>query len=215
MHPIITSYLLQAAKCVLPNIGFFKIKYKPAESDVVNMQIAPPVEEIVFNEQANFLSPGLIKYVAAKKNILVSEAESLVNNFCKEWKEKIEGGEVLCFESFGCLQKNDAGIISFTKEERAIYFKTLSAERVLHDNAEHAVLVGDTETTSTLMNEYYSEEAPVVKRRWVIPAIILTSIALVILFYSFYNHKISVSAIGNRSHFTIKSVGKTHFKPIK
>ena len=88
MHSIITSYLMQAGKCALPNIGFFKIKYKPAEPDHVNKQILPPVEEIVFNEQAIFLSGGLVNYLAAKKDISASEAERLLNNFCKEWREK-------------------------------------------------------------------------------------------------------------------------------
>src|SRR5258705_8285780 len=97
------------------------------------------VKEIVFNEQAVFLSSGLINYIALKKKIPPGEAENLVNNFCKEWKEKIEAGEALCFESFGCLQKNDSGIISFKKDEGPVYFKPVYAERVLHENVEHPV----------------------------------------------------------------------------
>ena len=213
MQTIITSYLLQAGKCALPNIGLFKIKYKPAQTDIVNKQMLPPVEEIIFNEQALFSSPGLINYIALKKEISASEAETLLNNFCKEWKEKIEDGEVLHFESFGCLQKNDAGIISFKKEVGAEYFVPVSAERVVHENAEHTVLVGDTETTSTAMNEFYRENVPVIKRRWVVGAVVLTAIALAILFYGFYNHKLSTSGIGNRSHFTTKPADATHFKP--
>lgn len=213
MQSLITSYLLQAGKCALPNIGFFKIKYKPAESDIVNQQMLPPVEEIVFYEQAIFSSPGLINYIAVKKNISANEAESLANNFCKEWREKIESGETLCFDGFGRLQKNDAGIISFIKENEMMYFKPLFAERVLHKNDAHVVLVGDTETTSTVMSEYYREDVAIVKKGWAIGAAIITAIALVTLLYSFYNHKISVSGIGNRSHFSIKSAEATHFTP--
>ena len=121
MLSIITSYLLQAGKCALPNIGFFEIKYISAQTDIVNKQILPPVEEIAFNEQAIFLSAGLINYLAVKKNISESEAESLLNNFCREWKEKLEAGEALFFESFGCLQKNEAGIISFRQENSPEY----------------------------------------------------------------------------------------------
>ena len=213
MQTIITSYLLQAGKCALPNIGLFKIKYKPAQTDIVNKQILPPVEEIVFNEQALFSSPGLINYIAQKREIPQGEAERLLNEFCKEWKEKIEAGETLCFQSFGCLQKNDAGIISFRKEIGPEYFAPVPAERVVHENAEHTVLVGDTETTSTAMNEFYKETVPVIKRKWVMGAVALAAIALVILFYGFYNHKLSTSGIGNRSHFSIKPADKTHFKP--
>jgi len=213
MHSLITSYLLQAGKCALPDIGIFKIAHKPAEIDTPNKQILPPVEEITFNEQAIFLSPGLINYIALKKNIPSGDAENLLNNFCKEWKEKIEDGETLCFESVGCLQKNESGVISFRKEEGPAYFKPVSAKRILHENIEHTVLVGDKETTSTVMNEYYKENIPVAKKRWAVGAIILGIISLVILCYSFYNHKISVSEIGNRSHLNIKSADATHFKP--
>jgi len=213
MHSLITSYLLQAGKCALPNIGFFKIEYKPAEIDIVNKQMLSPVEEIVFTEQAAFSSPGLINYIALKKNIALAEAENLLNNFCKEWEEKIKAGEAFCFESFGCLQKNDAGIISFKKDKEPVYYKPVHAERVLHENAEHSVLVGDRETTSTAMNEYYKENILVAKKGWIIRAAILTAVALIILFYGFYNNKMGVSSTGNRNHFNIKSAGETHFKP--
>ena len=146
----------------------------------------PPVEEVVFTEQAAFSSTGLVNYIAFKKNITPAGAENLLNNFCKEWEEKIKAGEALCFESFGCLQKNDAGIISFKSDERPIYYKPAYAERVLHENVEHSVLVGDRETTSTAMNEYYKENILVAKKGWIIRAAILTAIALVALFYSFY-----------------------------
>jgi nucleoid DNA-binding protein len=213
MHSLITSYLLQAGKCALPGIGFFKIKHTPAEIDIVNKQMLPPVEEIIFNEEAIFLSQGLINYVAHKKSIPVSESENLLNNFCREWKEKIEAGEKFCFATLGCLEKNDAGVVSFEKEENPEYFKPVFAQRVLHQNAEHTVLVGDRETTSTVMNEYYKEELPVVKRRWFVGAIVLAVIASLTIFFSFYGHRISVSAIGNRNHLNIKSAGETHFKP--
>lgn len=213
MHSLITSYLLQTDKCALPNIGFFKINYKSAETDIVNKQMLPPVEEVVFNEQAAFSSPGLINYIAVKRNIPPGEAENLLNNFCKEWEEKIKAGEALCFESFGCLQKNEAGMISFTRAEGPVYCKPVNAERVLHDNTEHAVLVGDRETTSTAMNEYYKENILVAKRGWIVRAAILSAIALAILVYCLYNNKIGVSRTGNRNHFSVKSANETHFKP--
>jgi nucleoid DNA-binding protein len=213
MHSLITSYLLQAGKCALPGIGFFKIKHKPAEIDIVNKQMLAPGEEIVFNDEAIFLSKGLVNYVANKKSIPVNEAENLLSNFCNEWKERIGTGEKFCFETLGCLGKNDAGTVSFEKEEVPQYFKPVPAHKVLHENAEHTVLVGDKETTSTLMSEYYKEEIQVTKRTWFVGAIILAVIASVVLFFSFYNHKISVSNIGNRGHFNIKSAEETHFKP--
>jgi nucleoid DNA-binding protein len=213
MHSLITSYLIQAGKCSLPGIGFFKIKHNPAQFDVANKQMHPSVEEIIFNEQAIVLSPGLVSYLVHKKNISADEAENLLNKFCSEWKNKIEAGEKLYFEGIGSLQKNDVGIISLTKERLPEYLKSIPAERVFHENAEHPVLVGDKETTSSAMNEYYKEDVPAVKRGWLTGAIILGVITLLILLYSFYDKKISAHSVGNRHNLPVKSANETHFKP--
>ncbi len=69
MLSTITSYLIQTGKCALPYIGFFNTDYKPASTDIVNKQILPPVEEIIFGEETIHLFPGLIKYIAFKRNI--------------------------------------------------------------------------------------------------------------------------------------------------
>ena len=211
MQSIITSYLLQTGKCALPEIGFFKFKHKPAEYDVVNKQLLPPSEEITYSEQAIFLSPGLVHYLAEKKGLPINEAEGLLYNFCREWRERLDTGEAFCFETIGCLQKNEHGIFSFEKDPIHNYFQPVPAERVLHEKVEHTVLVGDKETTSTVMSEYYKEETPAVKRGWVVGAIILAAIGLMVLIYSFYIHK--GSGIGNRNHIKIKPASETYFKP--
>jgi uncharacterized protein YpmS len=70
---------------------------------------------------------------------------------------------------------------------------------VIHKNSEHAVLVGDRETTSSVMNQFYSEEETTTKSNaWKIIAIILLAIALVLLFFYFYGHPFSLSELGNR-----------------
>jgi hypothetical protein len=53
MLSTITSYLIQTGKCALPYIGFFNTDYKPASTDIVNKQILPPVEEIIFGGRNN------------------------------------------------------------------------------------------------------------------------------------------------------------------
>ncbi|HNJ30135.1 MAG TPA: hypothetical protein PLQ40_14340, partial [Ferruginibacter sp.] len=61
---------------------------------------------------------------------------------------------------------------------------SVTAERVIHPNAEHSMLVGDRETTNTVMTEYLSA-GEITPNRWWIWAIILAAAALLaLLFYS-------------------------------
>ncbi|MEO6327996.1 MAG: hypothetical protein ABIO55_03655 [Ginsengibacter sp.] len=211
MLSIIISYLVQTGKCELPYFGVFTFETRAAKTDIVNKQILPPSEELVFTEEAILSTTyGLVKYLALKKNIAESAAEKELDLFCKEWKEKVNAGEKFCFETFGCLQKNEEDIISFSRADNISFYKAVPADRVLHQHTEHAVLVGDIQTTSAEMNKYYSGEAVVEKRAWYVWALTLFIIGVVILFYSFYNYKFSPSSIGNRSHFTVKTAGETH-----
>ena len=69
--------------------------------------------------------------------------------------------------------------------------------------------------TSTVVNEHYKEDVVVEKPGWVMWALIFAAIALVGLFYNFYNHKFSTSTIGNQNKVTIKAAEKTYIKPGK
>ncbi|MEO6454173.1 MAG: hypothetical protein ABIN97_08885 [Ginsengibacter sp.] len=212
MLSIITSYLLQTGKCSLPYIGFFDTKYMPAVSDIVNRQILAPAEEIFFSEETNLLSTDLVKYVASKKSISESDAANQLNSFCKEWKGKIDAGETLYFETFGSLKRNEPGNIVLLKEDIYYYYKAVPADRVLHQDAEHSVLVGDIETTSAAMNKYYSEEVVIEKGTWGVGALVLFISVLIMFFYSFYNYKFSPLSVGNRNHFFVKTPVQTHFE---
>lgn len=212
MHSIITSYLLQTNKCALSHFGVFNAEYKRAKTDIVNNQLVAPSEIIVFKEEDLPSSAELIHFISVKKNISEGEAESQLDIFCKEWREKIETRETLCFDAFGSLKKNEEGNIVFIKATNHAYFRSISSRRVLHENAQHNVLVGDNETTSTIMNRYYSKEVEVTKLSWPKWMLIFTAIALSVLFYHFYNHKFSTSSTGNQSHFVINAAPQTHFE---
>ena len=213
MESLITSFLLQSKKTTLPYIGTFYHQWTSSKLDVVNKQILPPGRELIFHESSDSDAGNLVNFISRKQHIQLSEAKMELEKYCNYWKEKLNRGCTLNFETLGLLRKNEEGLIYFQTERSNQFWQPVSAERVLHENAEHTVLVGDKETTSTLMNEYYKEEIQVTKRTWVAGAIILAVIALIVLFFSFYNRKISVSTIGNQNHLNIESAGETHFKP--
>jgi len=199
MQDLITSFIIQSKECKLADIGKFTIVTTPAKADIANKQITPAFKEIIFNKREEKISDELVKYVAEKKKISSFEALSEIKKWCAETKEKLKNGEAILLNCLGVLKKESSGNISFESQIATPFFAPVTAERVIHKNSEHTVLVGDRETTSSVMSQFYNEEETATKSNtWKIIAIILLAIALVILFFYFYGHPFSLSEFGNQ-----------------
>ncbi|MEO8765212.1 MAG: hypothetical protein ABI416_13030 [Ginsengibacter sp.] len=204
MQALITSYLIQKKECDLPLLGHFRIKTKPADFEKINKRIFPPTDEILYSEFAARLSPGLLSYISRLENITPVEAEAKINSWCLHAKEKIDLGEKITFDSMGTLQKDAVGNIFFQRKSGFNFFEPVSAERIQKNDA-HPIVVGDTETTSTVMQEFYKQEKVQNWERWKMWSIILLAISLVILAFHFYMHRFSQTGIGNRASLSTES----------
>jgi hypothetical protein len=209
MKSIITSYLLQSRKSTLPYIGTFYHQWSSSKLDVVNKKLLPPISEINFHESSDPDAGYLANYIARKQNIELHEAKIRLDKYCYSWKEKLNLGDPLNLASIGTLKKNSEGHISLEKEDVS-FWQPVNAQRVLHQDAAHNVLVGDKETTSTLMNQYYNGEIVLEKSHWGTWAIILLAIAACVLFFHFNTHSFSTTGIGNQKEVTIHNPPATY-----
>ncbi len=214
MQSIITSFLLQTNYCALPQIGVFETTYKHAGNDILNMQLIPPSQPVNFKQETRLASSELIHFIAFKKNISVVEAESQLNIFCNEWKQKIDAGETLYFNTFGALKKNEQDEVILTEDSNHAYLRPVSAVKILHTDVKENVLVNEDQAASATDN-YYTVEVEKKKELWAVWAIIFAVIALSILLYHFYKHKSSTSSIGNQSKVIIKPAPETYVVPSK
>jgi hypothetical protein len=205
MEELITSYLIQKKECYLPLLGSFTIKQGSASLDIADKTITPFTDEVIYSENETYLSNGLKNYISHLQHIELHEAEEKINNWCLNAKMKLDTGEKINFDSIGTLQKAPAGNILFQTEKKFNFYEPVAAERVIHKNAEHSVLVGDKETTSGAMNEFYREDGLIEKKySWKLWAIILLVLSLLILVFYFSNHALSVNGIANQSTFPIQ-----------
>lgn len=206
MEKIIASYLVQKKECSLPGIGHLRIATKPAELDVANKEIFPPTDGIVFKEEEVHLRKDLVSYVSMQNKIHENDAAENINNWCQHAKNKLDAGEKIYFESVGTLQKNADGNIFFHTKNEFVLYDVVPAERVIHKNEQHSVLVGDRETTSAAMNEFYKEDFIVEKKPWwKIWAIVLFLLPLLILIIHFSGHSFTTPGIGNQIHLSPES----------
>ena len=214
MRDLIASYLIQNKECHLPFLGNFRIKKVPSLLDLPNKKLVPSSDEIVFSENENYLSPGLTNYVSHLYKVPRHEAEEKINNWCLDAKVKLDSGEKLDLNSVGSLQKNVVGNIFFQMQQRINFFEPVTAERVIHKDAGHTVLVGDKETTSVVMNEFYRDDVvSKVKSSWKIWAIILFVVSLLLLIFYFSNHPFSEKGIANPSEFRVQEPPATYYVP--
>ena len=214
MQNLITSYIIQAKECRLRDLGRFKINDISAETDIANKQIFPPSIEISFTPKEDRISDGLVKYVADKKRISVSQALDDLKNWCADTKTQLKNGGQILLDPLGILKKGPSGNLFIQNTSSIIFFEPVAAERVIHQNSEHAMLVGDKETTSSKMNNYYHEEEIVRSdNTWKILAIILFAIALFFLIVHFYGNPFSLSTIGNQHKIIPAAAPNTYTHP--
>lgn len=214
MHKLITEYLLQADKCSLPPLGVFTRTFNSAQIDNVSKLIYPPYYNFRFDDSEQPVSSAFVDFISYRKNVETSSAKDGIENFLEEKTQKIKDGKQLCFENVGCLQNDESGKIIFIPEEVATLLPVLPAEKVIHKDASHNVLVGDRETTSEVMKDYYSEQPVTSSRRWKLWAAILLAVGLIVIIFSLYNKGFAPDSIGNNHHLKVDDEPKT-YKTVK
>lgn len=165
MDYLIAPTLFQNKTCRLPGIGTLEIVVKNAETFFGHQEILAPKPSIFFNPA-------------------VEEEEDLFNEFTalsKLIKKDLQEKGVVSLKGIGDFILTTEGAIEFKSIEISKEFmQPVIAERVVRQDVEHTILVGDKEVTNKAMTDFYVEEAKVAgKNRWWIAAVIVAFIALV------------------------------------
>ena len=180
MQDLIASFLFQHKSCPLPGLGSLYMEDQPSLTDFTNKKINAPFPTIRFRQE-DMETDQLLAYVAKKTNTPADQAQLAFHHFCDGIKNELAQSKEASFPAIGKFFVDEVGQLDFKATEiPPSFLPAVAAERVIHPDAEHAILVGDKETTNTQMAEYYSEE-PVKKDRWWIGAIVLGVIGILVL----------------------------------
>jgi hypothetical protein len=184
MQNKIASYLFQHKTCPLPGLGTLWVKRTEAESDFTNKSITAPKTYIEFSKTETDAT-GLLKYQAATVNGNGHEVSKALEHFCDDLKNNITQQQDVLLESVGSFFADASGNIQFKQQELpAAFAQPVFAERIIHPDAEHAILAGDKETTNTEMTELLAPRSET-KDRWWIWAIVLGATGLITLLIYF------------------------------
>jgi hypothetical protein len=184
MQKQIASYLFQHKTCPLPGLGTLSIISSAVESDFTNKIFTAPKSSLHF-EHTETDTNGLINYLSATTGADKKEVTEALNHFCDGLKQKMTDQSNVELNNIGSFFVDASGTINFKQEELPVVFmQPVFAERVIHPDAEHQILVGDKETTNTVMTEFFAPTSAT-KDRWWIWAIVLGAIGLLALLIYF------------------------------
>jgi len=208
MQKLITEYLFQHKKCSLPGAGSLEIRNTEATVSAGQKMITPPMPEIHFTDHSGDAA-GLHNYIATVKGISVDEAANELNKFCGGLRS-LQQGDKCNMPDAGNFYINHKGQLDFIPEILPNYFlPNIDAERIVHDGDPHSILVGDTETTNTAMEEYFSEDKPFKKKVWWIVAVVLLILVAAAIVYYLNDDRVN-SFFGNSGKPEVKAADSSY-----
>jgi len=188
----LTKYLFQYKSVSIPSVGTLQIVQQPPQLNVVDKIILPPSFSVVIRKEEE-VSVHQLQYL---ENILQKGHDNILSDlrfFGDKLQEKINGPG---------FEWNGLGII--TRSTQTIPLMTgalepIPAERVLRQDAQHSVLVGDQQMLSgttaddDTMGEETSKRSLLVIIGWV-----LLVLSLLFIAFQLYSGKFRVNAAGSK-----------------
>ena len=209
MEELISNYLFQYKKCPLPSIGSLEL----ADGNVISLpgqnKMLPPLPQITLSEKE--LSPAdFIRYIANQQNISKELAFDKLQQYCAGL-HKMDVLDKSVLPAAGKFYVNTEGKLVFRQEDIPEEFlPVVLTERVVHPDVVHSMRVGDKETNSVVMTEYFSEVAKGARSWWWIAAIVLALLGGAALYYYFTGANPS-SSFGNGQKIEIPDGTNTYY----
>jgi hypothetical protein len=178
MYQVIAPTLFRNKICRLPGIGTLVMIPHSAETDFVNSLIKSPFETIDF--------------VPEKKGEKVFNEFSAISELLQK---KLDENNSFFIKGIGTFTKGKQGEIKFVSiSVDPAFTLPVPVKRVIRQDAEHAILVGDQQTTNVEMTDFFNERQSL-KDLWWIWAIILALVGIGALIF-YYAHN-GINGIGN------------------
>ena len=217
MYELLYKFLVKYKTIDLPGIGTFALRVQPAQSRFVDQTFSPPkyyiafehdriVADVDMHERDTVMrkritpSRKLFSWIAANYGLTEREAVIRFNDFLFELRSELDGGKKIIWSGIGTFEKNMSGEIKFNADkDRLSWLRPTIAKKVIRENAEHTMLVGETEKTSVQMSEILLNPRSVKDKRaywWVWPLAVIIAIFIFLGWY-FSEHGFSGNATGN------------------
>lgn len=185
MQEKLEKYFSIYKRVSIQGIGSFYAEKSPAQVDFINRAIHAPVYLIKYDNENHKTDERFYSFLS--KEMHQSEADSIdkFDGFSQSLKEQLESAGTIQLHGIGTVSKSGDNYLFTPDSTVQNYFPDLVAERVIRQNAEHTVKVGEQHKTSTEMQEQLLRKVEVKKERWWIAAFILgvAGVAAIVYYY--------------------------------
>ncbi len=191
MLSALTEYFIKNKKLYIPSLGSFKLIEIPATLDFADRLILPPAHQVGFFEKEERDEDQII-YISEILRVDTNNAERQLVELGQQLKNKIQQS-AFSLKGLGTLQYQDEKFVFHAHEKNLLF--PVTANKVIRENAHHAVLVGEQEMLSNNMHEVRhitSKRTPSV----LLIALIILILAVLFIAYHFYNKGLIIEAAG-------------------
>lgn len=204
------QYLVVHKKLNVPGIGTFQLERKPADIDFVNRIVNPPAYTVALHHGNTIPSGSVFSWLATMLNITETDAVQHFNDFALEVKNRVMNEGKFNWEGVGTISKGLAGEMRFDASLKDVKAGTpVPAVKVIRDNAEHTMLVGEKEKTSSEMIELLMPSAERKTYWWGI-ALIVGMLAFIFIALYFSSNGANTSSTGNQKKITPRAGSATY-----
>jgi CCDC81-like prokaryotic HU domain 2 len=197
MYDKLYSYLVQHKELALPGIGTLTLGRQPAQADFGTRSFRAPVYSFAFDGNRDTPSKKMFSWLAGALHISDWEAVKQVNEFSFDIKKRLQAGKQVELKGVGALQTGLSGELKFEPVIKEFVFDgPVTAEKVLRENAQHTMLVGEQERTSAEMTELLSVGETQKDRSWIVAAL-LALLAVIFIGWHFSERGVGLSSLSN------------------
>lgn len=205
MLELLARYLYQYKQLYIPGIGSFEVVEQPARLEYADRLIYPPSAEIRYSEEGS-LKDTQLEYLEEELGTDRFAIEKKLQLFGQDLKQRLNGTP-FDWPGLGTLNWRHNKI-----EFEPIAVSGLApveAHKVIRENAQHMVLIGEQEVRSGDVADYLHGTGP---KRSVLVLIgwILLALAVLFLIYYFYKEGIKPESSGSR----VKAVAALATQPV-
>ncbi len=183
MYKAVRKFLMLHHHLPLQGIGNFRVETIPAQIDIANRAIQPSSLQIHFSEEKLPAERFFFNFLAQELNITEVQAVLRFTDFTTQLLSDLLEDKAVIFKGIGALKKSPDEI-NFQPEKLPRYYPTITAERVIRQNATHIIKVGEQEKTSIEMQTVLQEDEEIIRsERWWIPAAIFAFVGIAAIIY--------------------------------
>jgi hypothetical protein len=203
MYECLYRFLIKYKKLDLPGIGAIALRLQPSISEFTDRHFSPPGYFFTLEKEDEIPRGKLFSWLASHFSVTDSEAVIQFNEFIFDLTRKLKEGKEIHWQKVGSFQKELTGEIKFTSvKEELHWLENVPGQKIIRNNVEHRMLVGEVEKTSTEMNKLLNSIVNEEKKYhwWVWPGAIVVAI---FLFLGWYFSEYGITTVSTGNHLKI------------